>query len=206
VQFSDCTFENARLATSNLLYRDRPEFPVRVRGGTAHYGLPDLAEDTRREDWGAEYAAEVTGIRFLPGIPRCTVGDLIRVLDLYRPPEGKLVGGVYSATNNRAGPDRFWLALVGPQGQRDWVAVQLRDGRMTELPRLHDRPRSNDPGQVLRCEPLVRLLRTVPPETACLRADFSWREIDGAGRPVVELDEHPPTILDGQTGERLRLP
>jgi hypothetical protein len=215
VQMDDCTFENSALTDSRFLYRGRPECTVRVRGGRVHFGSPDLPDDERRKMWGAEYAAELLATQFSAEIPRCTLGDLVQVLERYRPSDGSLVGGIHLVTAHRGGADKFWLMLVGPDGTgRHPVVVELRDGRIDQIPqgrRGGGGPGGgNDPKLVTRCRPLGELLRAsgLPLDTGCTKADYAQRYINGEMLPVVYVgDSWPPKIvLDGQTGARLRMP
>jgi hypothetical protein len=179
----ECVFENSRLADSRLLWRGRPEFVVRIRGGRVQFGAPGLPDERRRKEWGADYAAELTGTQFSAEIPRCTIGDLVRVLELYRPSDASLVGGIHAAVLRR-GTDQFWLNLVAPDGAgRNAVIVQLRDGRLEEIPRgSRGTPGGNDPSLATGCRPLAELLRAsgLPLDTGCTKADFAQAMINNS--------------------------
>ncbi len=212
VQLEGCTFENSSLADSRLLHRDRPEFVVRVRGGRVHFGASDLPEAERLNTWGAGYAAELTATQFGPEIPRCTIGDLLRVLERYRAADGSLAGAIQLVAANRAGAEMFWIWPVGPDGaQRNPIIVRLRDGGLEELPRgRRGSPGTGDLSLVTRCKPIAELLRgaSLAPDMGCTRVSYAVMHTNGEARGVLHVGDSWPakTVLDGVTGERIRTP
>jgi len=81
VRFLDCRFENARVADSRIRQGRDVEVDLRVRGGSVSPLGAKATEDERRKTWGAEYAAEVSGVTFGASRPRFTVGDVLRALE-----------------------------------------------------------------------------------------------------------------------------
>jgi RNA polymerase sigma-70 factor (ECF subfamily) len=152
VSLLGCDFENAALANANMRYQAKPEFPISATGCRVFFGPPEVAEEERRERWGAWYAADLSGTVFSAGKVRCTLGDLAAALEGMRREDGERVLQVSLAGISRSGAPVLdaWSRVRGPDG-RGWGPVRWRPlggvaptGGAPSTPSLDDPPESGD--------------------------------------------------------------
>ncbi len=142
VHFNECTWENT-LLTDALRFgpEQEVEFAVRVRGGTVRFGREGLDDDARVADWGGDVLAEMEGVSFEAGVPRCRVSDLLALLDAFRVGEGERVSSVKFVYTRPDGPRHFDVGIAGPGlHDREHVRVAFESGRVTRLGQPDDRP------------------------------------------------------------------
>ncbi len=206
VHFDGCTFENTKLTDSRFVHQGRPEFPIRVSGGRVLYGAPDLPEEKRREKWGAVHAAQVAQVIFAPRVARCTVADLLRVLDLAQPQAGEILAGVQLAVLDRAKAADFDLFFLDPQRSVRRMFVSYKDGRLVERPADRSRSRGLASAQQLAATlPIAELLRraNVPLTLEAHSAVLQIMSYHGETVPSLAVGEGwpPPYRIHGLTGE-----
>ncbi len=170
------------------------------------YGAPDLPEEKRREQWGAVYAARVEQVIFAPRVARCTVADLLRVLDLAQPQAGEILAGVRLAVLDRAKAADFNLVFLHPKRSRRRMFVSYKDGRLVERPA--DRsglPWLPSPKQLAAALPIAELLRraNVPLTLEAHSAVLQIMSYHGETVPSLAVGEGwpPPYRIHGLTGE-----
>jgi hypothetical protein len=199
--FDECTFENTRLADSRILHRDKPEFPITVRGGRASFDPV--------EEWGAKYAASVEGLHFEGRIPRCTVGDLLRVARTVPLRPGERLVAVQLHRIVREPPARFVAYIQDGPGHGEPVLATLTDGRVDLV---RDREAVRDVWRHM--SPTAHGYQGLPFAEILARSAvasdaeaYAIEEAVVEGRPVVHVWGQRfdiPMSLDGRTGEPLR--
>lgn len=162
VHLLDCTFEGSPAADSRMVRGPgkRMAFPVRVRGGRANYGPPEMSDEKRKERWGLPFVAEATGVTFGPSTPSCTLGLLLSVLDRIPLAAEETILGIRVLASGRSGPETLGLVVRDRATNRERHLQCRADGaQVSDLPRTMSRPSVPSPEQLLGALPLTEVIR-----------------------------------------------
>lgn len=208
VRLEDCTFVNTRVL-------DRVgDCPVEVRGARVEFGAAALTEQERGERWGRTQLTAAEGVTFAPGVPRCTLGDLLEVLRRTSVPDAERVTRLELGGLRQGKPHRFTLETRTSGRSRPAVYTLVLEGGRVDMTL---RPQAGGHGApdeaVLAKAPSLRSAL----EHAALASDVPMRVVEYAvergrgGEPdvvVLRVSEDQRTFwdLDAATGAVLRAP
>jgi hypothetical protein len=182
--FTDCTFENSQLAHMGFLHQERPEFPLRVRGGVVRLGHSSWPAEVRREKWGVAYAAESPGVKFLPGAPRAPLSAVLRAIELAPVRADEVLLGLEVRRAARGAPLRVALHWYRPKEKRDRMRSGVYDytgGALVGVPDEHVYTAS-DPHEAERPDVGWLLRASAIPRDAEIRSVRYAEHWDGSGR------------------------
>ena len=210
VHLLGCEFNGTRVADSRVIRGPgkTPAFPIRVRGGRARYGPPEMVEETRKERWGLPFVAEATGLEFGPSTPSCTLGLLLAALDRISVGADESILSIRVLTSGRSGPESLGVSVRNLSTNSVRHFQCRADGTQTsEWPRTQGRPSVPSPEQLFGALPLVEVIRAsdLPVATAANSIAYgAGMSVNGEMVPSVSIQapsDWPSRQLDARNGK-----
>ena len=189
--FERCTFENTRLA-HHLVLRSPELVDMRVAGAKVRFGPEGQSPDERLALWGVQACTEARAVDAGPGIVRCTVGDLLNVMERVSLGPMRRVAGVRLVEMRRGAPELFLVTTCDERGSHSRTSLYRYRNSTLQLVDTKNRLRSFEgrtPQRVDVPSSMATILRRggIDPQREAYGVKFEQRHVDKAYRPVVRL-------------------